>query len=235
MSDSTDLVHQAIDLSDSEDYMAAFNLLTKAIVVDPSNGQAYFERGMTLLNLDRDADAVADFDRALEIAPEFPGALHWRARALESLGDHQGAAEDLLKDLRTNPDGPHEGMGVSPQSWADCAEAFINAGDSQKAKGLLEEYFADYAHKVTSYIHFETAPMRMLAKLLIQSGDLERARELAEKAYSSEHQCPSDVLVYARALEASGNYADARRVCTEAMEINDQMPGIRELHGRLSE
>ncbi|NEZ66439.1 tetratricopeptide repeat protein [Leptolyngbyaceae cyanobacterium CCMR0082] len=81
MPDSTELVHRAIDLSDAEDYTGALNLLTRAITVDPNNAQAYFERGMVLLNLDQDANAIPDFDRALAIDSEFPGARDWRARA----------------------------------------------------------------------------------------------------------------------------------------------------------
>ena len=123
MPDSAELVHRAIDLSDAEDFTGALNLLTRAITADPINAQAYFERGMVLLNLDQDANAVADFDRALAIDPDFPGARDWRSKALASLGDHQSAAEGLLKDLQSHPDGPHQGMGVSPQNWADCADA----------------------------------------------------------------------------------------------------------------
>jgi tetratricopeptide (TPR) repeat protein len=235
MPNSTELVHRAIDLSDAEDYRGAVNLLTQAISADSNNAQTYFERGMALLNFDQNVDAIADFDRALTIDPEFPGARDWRARTLASLGDHQRAADDRLKALRANPDGPYQGMGVIPQDWADCAESFLNAGNHNKARELLEEYFASHAKKVKSYAHFETAPMRMLAKLLIQSGDSDRACEFGKYAYSSKHQCPADVLVYALALEASGNLADARKVCAEAMEINDQVPGVKELHERLAE
>lgn len=235
MADATKLVHRAIDLSDAEDYAGAVNLLTRAVTVDPSNAQAYFERGMALLNLDRETDAVADFDRALAIDPDFPGARDWRARAAESLGNFQGAAEDRLKGLRGRPDGPHPGMGVSPQSWADCATAFINSGNHSKAKELLEEFFREHTSKVTSYACYETAPMRLLAKLLIQAGDFVRAREFAHRAYNSKHHCPMDVLIYALALEASGDPANARRLCAEAMKINDQMPGVKELYERLAE
>src|SRR5262245_10888140 len=115
MTHTAELVHRAIDLSDAEDYRGAVNLLTQAISADASNAQAFFERGMALLNLDQAADAIADFDRALTIDPAFPGARDWRARTLESLGSHQQAAEDRLRELRANPDGPHPGMGVSPQ------------------------------------------------------------------------------------------------------------------------
>src|SRR5690348_8524458 len=69
MSNSIEIVHRAIDLSDDGDYHAALNLLTYAISLDSNNAQAYFERGMVFLNLNQDAIAVADFDRALAIDP----------------------------------------------------------------------------------------------------------------------------------------------------------------------
>ena len=234
MPDSTELVHRAIDFSNAENYKGAASLLTQAISADPNNAQAYFERGMALLNLNMDADAIADFDRALELDPDYPGARDWRARTFESLGDHQQAANDRLKELRDNPEGPYEGMGVIPQDWADCAQSFVNAGDHSKAKKLLEEYFAEHAKNVDSYAHFETAPMRLLSKLLIQTGDFVQACEFGKSAYSSEHRCPADVLIYALALEASGNMSAARKICDKAMKENDEMPGVKELHDRLS-
>jgi tetratricopeptide (TPR) repeat protein len=233
-SESIKLVHQAIDLSDNGNYEGACKLLAQAIAKDPQNAQAYFERGMALLNLKRGSDAVKDFDSALAINPDFPGARDWKARSAESLGDHQSAADGRLAELRAHPDGPYKGMGVSPQKWADCAESFINAGNNAKGREVLEEYFANFAGKVTSYADSETAPMRMLARLLILSGDFTRACEFAGKAYNSKHKCPTDVLVYAEALEASGDIVNARRVCAEAMKWNDQMPGLKELNERLS-
>lgn len=233
MSDSTELIHRAIDLSDAKEYSGAVSLLTQAISADSDNPQTYFERGMALLNLDQDADAVADFDRALAIDPNFPGVRDWRARTIESLGDQQQAADDRLKALRANPDRPYKGMGIIPQDWADCAESFIKAGRHAKAKELLEEYFADHVTKVDSYAHFETAPMRVFSKLLLQSGDFDRACEFGKNAYASKHQRSADVLCYALALEASGNLVKARQICTEAMEINDKMPGVKDLDVRL--
>ena len=235
MSDSTALVHRGIDLSDAEDYEGVLKVLTRAIVADPGNPQAHFERGMVLLNLDRDAEAIADFDRALAIDPAFPGARDWRANTLESLGKHQSAAEDRLTELRAHPEGKYTSMGVSPQSWADCARAFANAGQHAKARELLEEFFREHEVKVTSYAVHETAPMRMMARMLMQAGEVERAREFAQRAYDSDHSCPMDIHVFALALERVGDTDHARRICGEAMAINDQMPGARELSDRLSE
>ena len=77
--------------------------------------------------------------------------------------------------------------------------------------------------------------MRMFARLLINAGDFERALDFAKRAYSSKHKVPTDVLVYALALESSAKLGEALKICNEAIEINDQMPGVRELHKRLSQ
>ena len=124
--------------------------------------------------------------------------------------------------------------------WPDCAESFAKArGNSLRAKEVLEDYFAKITpERSASYSAYETAPMRMLAGLLkLQSGDFRSLPViLPARAYGSKHKCPMDVMVCdAQAPEASGDIvecpADLR---TEAMKLNDQMPGLKELNERLS-
>src|SRR5687768_45478 len=138
MADAERLIHQAIDCTDDGDYEGAVKLLTQAVKADPTNPQAYHERAMALANLNRDREAIADFERALELDPVCPGAREWLARTLRGLGEHGRSAEEWLRHLRDEPDGP-PGMGVCPQSWADCAEQFALAGDPARATELLEE------------------------------------------------------------------------------------------------
>jgi tetratricopeptide (TPR) repeat protein len=188
---ATRLIHQAIDLSDDGDYEGAVKILTRAIKADPANPQAYHERAMALANLNRYAEAVADFERALALDPVFPGARNWLARTFARLGQHHRAGEEWLRDLRDNPDGP-PGMGVSPQSWADCGRQFSLAGDPARAVELLEEYLARHAARVTAYACYETAPLRLLAQLLAEAGDVARAAELQKRALASPHRVPAD-------------------------------------------
>jgi hypothetical protein len=123
--------------------------------------------------------------------PLFPGAREWLARTFADLGEHHQAAETWLRYLRDNPDGP-PGMGVSPQSWTDCAEQYVLAGDPVRAIRLLEEYLTQHAARVTAYACYETAPLRLLASLLSASGDAKRAAELRERARASPHRVPAD-------------------------------------------
>ena len=232
---STELVHRAIDLSNDGNYNSAIEVLTRAIAEDPRNAQAYFERAMALMSLDRDADAIADFSSALDISPFFPGALDWRARAFAAVGDFASAAEDCRLDLQPDLAGRHLSMGINPQKWADCAQLHVKAKRSDAAREMLETYFSDYSSRVTNYASYETSPMRVLASLYMETGESGLALQYARRAYSSSHRKPSDILVLALALEASGDLVGARKVCAEAMTVNDRMPGVQELHRRLEE
>ena len=191
------LVQEGIDRSDDEDYEAAIEVFTRAIATDPAYAFAYSERAMALLNLNRDEEALADFTRALELDPRFPGARDWRARTYGGLGNHRAAAEDWLRVLRDQPDGKH-GMGVCPQTWADCAEEFRKAGEPARAVELLEEYLDREAGRVTHYARFETAPLRVLATQLAEDGQVERARQLAAAACASPHHVPADFMLARR-------------------------------------
>ncbi|MEO1272229.1 MAG: tetratricopeptide repeat protein [Myxococcota bacterium] len=227
--------HRGIDLSDAEKWTAAIVAFDRAIAISPDFAQAWFERGMAKLNLDRDAEAIADFDRALAIQPNFPGALDWRSHALSSLGDHKSAAETALASLRANPNGPHDGMGVCPQSWADCAEEFIKAGLQDQATALLEEYFAQHASKVTVYVVYETSPMLLLAQLRRRQGAAAEAVKLMRSAVASAHCVPADSLHLALALEAAGELAEARELAAQALAFNGFWTEAQELADRLSE
>lgn len=234
MATAKQIIDEAIDLSNAGDYQKAHKLLIEAIKLDPSNAQAHFERAIVLMDMNRDEDALPDLDRCLELNPAFPGARDWRARALAGTGSLQRAAKERLKSLREHPDGKYEGMGVNPQEWADCADAYAKAGDANTAATLLEEYLADHAGKVSTYARFETAPLRMLARFLLQSGDVDRAASLARAAYSNEkHRCPMDFLVYALALEAIGHKEEALKVAEEALQQNDEMEEAITLRKRL--
>ena len=228
------LLHQAMDLADDGKYLKAAEAYSQYIEKYPRDAQGYHERGMVLLELDKLEEALSDFGKALDLNPKYWGARDWRARTQENLGNHIEAANDRLQNLRLFPKGYFRSMGVNPQEWADCAESFRAAGDPDRAIELLNEYFSKYASRVTKHSRFETAPMRLLARLCIQSGSSDRARELGEKAYNSTHQCPADVLVYALALEAAEHYDLARTIAQEALESNDQMEGVVDLNQRLS-
>jgi predicted Zn-dependent protease len=126
-------------------------------------------------------------------------------------------------------------MGVSPQDWAETADALAKAGDPAAAINLLEEYFRDHAAKVSLYAMYETAPLRTQARLLIEAGKATKAVQLAKKAYSNaKHRCTADVVAYALALEAAGEKSRALVIVDEALRENKWIKEAVDLRKRLT-
>lgn len=190
---------KAIDYSDNENYQKAIDICTAIINSNPNYDRAYFERAMAYLNLDKDNLAINDFKKLIQLNPEYPGAKDWYSRTLSGLGDFRSSASLKLSELRDNPNGKY-GMGVSPQSWAECAEMFYKAGDIEKAKEILTEYFNVQISKVDKYINYETAPRRILTKILIATGRFEQALKESTIAMESQNKIPVDYELFIESL-----------------------------------
>lgn len=64
---------------------------------------AWCDRGLLRLALDRPAEALADFNRMLELLPKHAASFEGRARCKRLLGDDDGALADFDQALRSDP------------------------------------------------------------------------------------------------------------------------------------
>ncbi|KAL4864953.1 hypothetical protein BDV12DRAFT_175331 [Aspergillus spectabilis] len=71
--------------------------LDAAISRDPTNYLTVFQRGAAYLSLGRRLQALDDFDRVLQLKPDFESALLQRARLRSNTADWSGALDDLEK------------------------------------------------------------------------------------------------------------------------------------------
>jgi tetratricopeptide (TPR) repeat protein len=99
-----------------------------AIRIDPTNAEAFNNRGRA-----REAEgdvkgAVADFNKAIRLDPNFVEALNNRGVARQAVGDFVGAIADFDKAIRLDP---------------NFADAFRNRGLVRHNSGKLEEATAD--------------------------------------------------------------------------------------------
>jgi WD40 repeat protein/Tfp pilus assembly protein PilF/tRNA A-37 threonylcarbamoyl transferase component Bud32 len=74
-----------------------------AIALQPLNPAAYTERAAAFANLERDAEALADCDRALALAPASARAWFVRGQAHEKLGNRRQALADYGQAIRHGP------------------------------------------------------------------------------------------------------------------------------------
>src|SRR6185436_5877194 len=85
----------------------------------PNNAQAYNNRAVVLMRLSRFEEALADYNRALVIRPDYEESLYGRGSALIDLNRHDEAIAALQELLRRNPDYPYAlGMLVHAQKTA---------------------------------------------------------------------------------------------------------------------
>ena len=219
----TNRLHAAMDLSDEEQWQEAIVLFNQVIAEAPELSQAWIERGMTWLNLGENHKALQDFEKVLTLEPDYPGGRSWYASTLNDLQEHKKAAETKLAALRAQPDGKYN-MGVSPQDWKTCADYYCAAGDFEKAAEVLQEYFEGYADKVRAYAVYETAPLRLYARLLLDKGDLQTALQKAKEAVASAHSNPADIEMYIEALIRNGNKGEGEKLLNEY---------VQDIHGGL--
>ncbi|THC91431.1 hypothetical protein EYZ11_009098 [Aspergillus tanneri] len=102
----------------------ALHYFDAAVLRDPTNYITIFQRGAAYLSLGRSSQALGDFDRVLQLKPDFESALLQRARLRANSADWLGALNDL--DL----------AGKKPSSeyneLQDARDAALRAHDAEK-------------------------------------------------------------------------------------------------------
>ena len=96
-----------------------------AISRDPRNYLTIFQRGATYLSLGNNGKAKQDFDKALQIRPDFEGALLQRAKIKSRNADWAGAKGDYQKAKKTDA--------AEYAQLEEASGAAILAADAEKA------------------------------------------------------------------------------------------------------
>ncbi len=79
---------------------AAIEASSQAILKNPNNGQAYFERAQSRALLGDLEGAIADYTETIRLDPSRSDAFYKRGRSRSALGDIQGATEDFNNAIR---------------------------------------------------------------------------------------------------------------------------------------
>jgi tetratricopeptide (TPR) repeat protein len=138
-------------------------LIRKAIEADGSVAAYHSNLGNALKDLGRLDDAIACYDTALRIRPDFTEALYNRGGALKDLGRLDDALASYDAALRIRPDfaeahsnrsialtrlgRPHEALASCDAALRirpDFAEALSNRGSALKDLGRLDDALASY-------------------------------------------------------------------------------------------
>lgn len=84
-------------------YETALPYYREITVRQPDNAFAFYKIGYCFAALNRYQDAIAAYDRALQIRPDYYAAHANLSRALEKLGQMRAASEYMERALRNDP------------------------------------------------------------------------------------------------------------------------------------
>ena len=88
----------------SERYARALGIVTRALAIDDTIGEAHTTRGLLRQNTDWDlAGAEQAYRRALELSPQYATAHHWYAELLLQMGRFEEASDHYRHALAADP------------------------------------------------------------------------------------------------------------------------------------
>jgi tetratricopeptide (TPR) repeat protein len=145
-------------LMGKELYPEAREALTKAIALRP-HPFAYHDRGLSYAYTGDYQQALADFNSAIELDPDFLSAYVSRCETYRRLGDYQKATADCNRAIDLDPD------------WAN---AYINRGLIRSESGDTQGAIADY-NKAIELDPQQPKPYLNRGVLLLESQDIQGA------------------------------------------------------------
>lgn len=115
-------------------YLKALEMARAALRDWPKDGRLVVLEGMSLEGLDREGEALASFNRALQIAPSYIPALE-AAAEIEYKAGSAAAVEHLerLLALRPQEEKAHAMLAVLARKRGDCAKAVEHFAQSKQA------------------------------------------------------------------------------------------------------
>ncbi len=133
------------------------------LVPGKKKARSFHETGLQKAAMGDRKGAIADFTRAIELDPEFVGALTERGRAYSSGGDREKALEDYARALQLDPNNvevlnDRGSVRLAGENLAGAiadfnrvieldptfTQAWINRGNARKDKGDLDGAIADW-------------------------------------------------------------------------------------------
>jgi eukaryotic-like serine/threonine-protein kinase len=104
LADCYDLLHEYSDLSPKESYPKAKAAAVKALELDDTLGEAHTSLAYSLMNYDWDwRSAEKEYQRAIQLNPNYATAHQWYAECLSMLGRHTEAITEIKKAQQLDP------------------------------------------------------------------------------------------------------------------------------------
>ena len=121
------LHHLGLIAKNNKEYQSAFELLSQAININPNNAAVHFNLANTLKELNKINDAIASYDKAIDIKPDYE-IYSLRGLALYQLEKYDEAISSYDESIKLKPD---------PIAYCNRGLAFI---ELRKIKEGIADY-----------------------------------------------------------------------------------------------
>jgi tetratricopeptide (TPR) repeat protein len=92
-SEAEDYLHLAHQAYTARQWEQAIELYSKAIDAEPDRPEFYFQRAIAFDMLDRVDEAIADYERTLQLVPDYYLAMEYLAKLYVARGEHERALD----------------------------------------------------------------------------------------------------------------------------------------------
>jgi tetratricopeptide (TPR) repeat protein len=184
----------------ARNYAAALNLLEPALREAPGDAQLWTFEGLAYSGQEKKTEALASFQKALKISPEYLPALEGAAQLEFEAGD-SGAEALLRRVVKLLPNDPtaHMMLATLAMRKHDCAEA---VAQFEQCGSRLES---------------EPSAMRQYGFCLAKLESYKKAEEVFERLVSQPDDDPHDLELLAAIELALGRPTDALRTLGPAL------------------
>ena len=222
MDTSADLVARARERFAVRDYHGAVLLLREAAVEGLAYADAFNLLGLSLALIGRQADALAAFDRALELNPRYVECHLNRAVLLNDLG-RVGEARVAFETAERL--GRPDESGFPAIVANRLANAHAGLGHEYRAAGALDEAIAQYRRALELRPGF--ADIRLaLARALVERGRYAEAADAADLALRARPEWLDAMLLRGLSAYLQGDLDEADVVWGRAAERHPEEPRV---------
>jgi tetratricopeptide (TPR) repeat protein len=225
----------------SQQYDQALSELKVLERGNPGDFRLWTLEGICLALQENDSEAVAAFDHAIRISPNYTPALKGEVEILYKTGDRR-AIPLLERMLKSDPGdlNEHEMLGMLEKRAGDCRaavsefllskEAIANSPDSLEAYGYCLFKLNQTADAIPVFRQLipllpgRTYPSYDLAVLLVATDSNEEAVKVLEPLLTPDQTDPDILALASQAYEATGNTPKAVALQRQAIVLDPTVP-----------
>jgi protein O-mannosyl-transferase len=202
----------------NKDYRSEISIWSNTVLCRPANLRARNELANALEDEGRHSEAIAQYEAAIQLAPNDPGSHYNLALALARAGRTSEAVEQYVQALRINP---------------LFAEAHNGLGNVLVALGQTEQGISHYTEAIRLKPAYAEAHYN-LGVAFFQAGQLERSKACFETAirlnpeYAEAHNnLGSTLYLLGKREDAIAQYEEALRLAPGYLEAQNNLMKVR--------